>query len=263
MVDGVITYLRPMAVRSRYHANDISRDVLDRDPHTVAIADIRTATDTPRLDREGFALVSHVSAVADFADAGALYRDEIIALISDLSGADAVVVNSPGILRFSEQSAQSGMLNNSRPARFAHVDVSDATAAAFAERAKPQGRTMRRFAHYNIWRCVSAPPQDVPLTLCDARSVGPQDLFEADAIFDEPGKPEWSFIGLVLAHNKAHRWHYTSQMTPDEVLVFKTNDSDPAQPHAVPHVAFNDPSCPPDTHPRRSIEMRATAYWFD
>ena len=30
-------------------------------------------------------------------------------------------------------------------------------------------------------------------------------------------------------------------MTRDEALVFKTNDSDPKQPHHVPHTAFNDP----------------------
>jgi hypothetical protein len=49
----------------------------------------------------------------------------------------------------------------------------------------------------------------------------------------------------------------------DEVLVFKTNDSDPARPHHVPHTAFNDPSCPPGVTPRASLEMRVICYWFD
>jgi hypothetical protein len=31
------------------------------------------------------------------------------------------------VLRFAERSQDSGALNNSRPARFVHVDVSDAT----------------------------------------------------------------------------------------------------------------------------------------
>jgi hypothetical protein len=30
----------------------------------------------------------------------------------------------------------------------------------------------------------------------------------------------------------------------------------------VPHVAFDDPSCPPDAAPRVSIEMRGIAYWY-
>ena len=122
---------------------------------------------------------------------------------------------------------------------------------------------MRRFAHYNVWRVLSPPPQDVPLAVCDARSLSQADLMEADAIFDVPGKPEWSFEGLIVRYNPRHRWSYFSNMTREEALVFKTNDSDPSQPHNVPHTAFNDPTCPSGVAPRASIEMRAIAYWFD
>jgi hypothetical protein len=48
-----------------------------------------------------------------------------------------------------------------------------------------------------------------------------------------------------------------------EALVFKTHDSDPARAHCVPHVAFDNPLCGPQTAPRASIEMRAIALWFD
>jgi len=33
--------------------------------------------------------------------------------------------------------------------------------------------------------------------------------------------------------------------------------------HCVPHVAVDDPGCPPGVPPRMSIEMRGTAYWYD
>jgi hypothetical protein len=51
-------------------------------------------------------------------------------------------------------------------------------------------------------------------------------------------------------------------MNRDEVLVFKTHDSDTGQPNHVPHAAFNDPTCPSGLAPRASIEMRGIAYWF-
>jgi len=51
-------------------------------------------------------------------------------------------------------------------------------------------------------------------------------------------------------------------MSADEVLVFKTHDSDHSQPKHVPHAAFNNPASPPGALPRASIEMRAIAYWF-
>ncbi len=170
-----------------------------------------------------------------------------------------------GVLRFGEKSPLSGKLNNSFPARFIHIDSSDPTAKGFAERSKPQDvdRPVRRYCHYNVWRVLSAPPQDVPLAVCDARSFTKKDLVEADAVFDVPGQPEWGFEGYVVRYDPGHRWVYWSNMTRDEALVFKTNESDPALAHHVPHSAFDDPGCPDGAEPRASIEMRACCYWFD
>jgi hypothetical protein len=267
-VEGLVNYTSAMAERPRYYANDHTRDILVLEERTIRIVDARDRPVPPSLETEGFALVKHHSEVSDFRDTATvmqIHPAEIEGLVKELSGADRVVVNSPGVLRFSESSEDCGRLNNSRPARFIHIDISDATARAFAERACPQevGKPVRRFAHYNVWRALSPPPQDVPLAVCDSRSVSSGDLLAADAVFDVPGKPEWSFEGLVIRHNAAHRWSYFSNMTREEALVFKTNDSDPSRPHNVPHSAFNDPSCPIGAAPRASIEMRAIAYWFD
>lgn len=265
-VKGVMNYTGAMHERARFHAVDHSRDNLVLEAATVTIEDARHAADPPRLEREGFILVRHTTAVSNFRDPEEVERinaPEVERLIAGLSGADLVVCNSPGVLRFGERSAEAGTLVNSYPARFIHIDVSDPTAAVFAERAKPGGsKAVRRFAHYNVWRVLSPPPQDVPLAVCDARTVSPSDILPADAIFDAPEMPEWSFEGLVVHPNPCHRWVYYSNMTPDEVLVFKTNDSDPGVPHHVPHSAFDDPSCPAGVQPRASIEMRAIAFWL-
>jgi len=253
----------PSAPRPRYHANDQSRDTVVLDPKLMPITSARGGGAT--LDSLGFELVAHESAVRDWHDKAeimARHAPEIIGLLRAQTRADAVVVTSPGLLRFSERSGRAGSLSNSRPARFAHVDVSEATARAFAARSQPEGRPPLRFAHYNVWRALSAPPQDVPLAVCDARSVAANDLLPADAVFDEPDTPEWSFEGLVVAHNPAHRWMYFPDMHAGEALIFKTYDSDPARARCVPHVAFDNPACPSEAPPRMSIEMRATAYWF-
>lgn len=261
-VTAAINYTAPMRVRPRYHANDTSRDAIDLAPTRVALIDGRTSP--PSLDREGFELVEHKSAVDDFrsADNLPLYRQEIRDLVRTVSGADMVVVNSPGILRFGEKSADSGRLNNSRPARFVHIDINDETAAKFSSAASPPNTRVERSVHYNIWRAITPPPQDVPLALCDARSIAAEDLIEADAVFDEPGKPEWSFTGLVVGASPRHRWFWFPDMSRDEAIVFVTNDSDAARPHCVPHSAFDNPLCPPEAPPRASIEMRAVAYWL-
>jgi hypothetical protein len=265
-VEGLVNYIGEMAQRPRYYANDHSRDLLQLDPRKVAIEDARKRIKAPSLVHEGFELVAHTSEIGDFKDAAEvarLHSKEIERLLLEVTGADLVVIPGPGVLRFGESSKDAGKYSNSLPARFIHVDVSDVTAEEFAQRSMPNiGRAPRRFAHYNVWRAFSPPPQDIPLALCDARSVVLADLICADAVFDVKDKPEWSFEGWVVRRNPEHRWSFFSDMTRDEALIFKTNDSDPAQPHCVPHSAFDDPSCPKGVPPRASIEMRGIAYWF-
>lgn len=256
-----IAYAARSPVRQRYFANDHSRDTVVVEPRTITIVSGRG--EPPSLEREGFQLVPHVSSVADFEDArdvAARHPAEMVELLLGLSSADDVRVTAPGILRFSEASGRAGSLDNSMPARFAHIDATGETSARFAAQELPEGRELRRYAHYNVWRAFSPPPQDVPLALCDARSVATADLLVADAVFDPPGQPEWSFESWIVAHNPAHRWLWFPDMTRDEVVVFRTSDSLLGMP--VPHIAFDNPSAPSDAQPRASIEMRAVAYWY-
>ena len=266
-VHGKLGFSEPMNSRPKFHANDISRDVLNVVPRAVHIEDARGFAAPPALDVEGFCLRPHASQVRNFRDPGELERvhaGEIRQLLLEVSGAHHVSVNPRGVLRFGERSQESGALNNSRPARFVHVDVSDTTALQFYERSRPDnGRKVRRSAQYNVWRVLTPPPQDVPLAVCDARSLAAADLISADAIFDKDGAIAFSFEAWLLQHNPRQRWVFFSNMTPGEVLVFKTHDTDSTVAHCVPHGAFDDPSCPADAAPRASLEMRGIAYWFD
>jgi hypothetical protein len=266
-VTGTIVYLGAMRERPRFHANDHSRDNLLLEAHAVPIEDARSRAVPPSLDLEGFGLVPHKSAIADFRDKDEVARHapaEIMALIKRLSGAEAVIMLGGPILRFAERSTEAGRFDNSQPARFTHVDASDARAGLSAEELKPKGidRPIRRFTQFNIWRAISPPPQDIPLAVCDTRSVAPGDLVIGDAVFDHYGVPEWSAESTLVRANAAHRWTYFSNMRDDEALVFVCKDSEPGRPRHVPHCAFDDPSCPADAAPRASIEMRAMAYWF-
>ena len=266
-ISGKLGFSEPADFRPRFFANDHSRDELNISQIAVPITDMRKRAMPPSIDVEGFCLMPHQSAVGNFRDpdeVASVYGQEVRELLLDVTGADEVIVNKSGVLRFSEKSQDAGTLDNSLPARFTHIDVSDATAAVFYEQTRPDnGREVRRSAQYNVWRVLSAPPQDVPLAVCDARSLSPEDLITADALFDRDGEVVWSFEALLIRHNPRQSWAFFSNMTPQEALIFKTHDSDPARAHHVPHGAFDDPTCPADVPPRASIEMRATAYWFE
>ncbi|BBC71106.1 conserved hypothetical protein [Altererythrobacter sp. B11] len=259
-----IAYVRDTGERPRYYANAHEKDTIVLAPAEMPIADMRGQETS--LDVEGCVLVRHRTEVADFADPQQIeqiHLAEIEALLKQVTGCDAVAVSPRGILRFSEKSGKTGSSDNSHPARFAHVDVSAPTGVQFRQQTAPEGRAIARSAQYNVWRAISGAPQDVPLALCDARSVAGPEMIEADAIFDPPGgAPEFSFEGYVVAHHPGHRWMWFSDMTPDEAIIFKTSESDPARAQCIPHVAFDNPLAPEDCPPRVSMEMRASCYWF-
>jgi hypothetical protein len=259
----LINYSAREPARPRYFANDHSRDTVIVEQHAMPAHDAR-ATSPGGLDACGFILVDHKSAVSDFHDrdlAARLHCPEIAELIGAVTGADHVLCKTGPLMRFSERTGDAGSKDNSYPARFCHVDVSDATARQFSV-ASASGRPFRRAAHFNVWRALSPAPQDVPLALLDARTVSGGELIPADAIFDSPGG-DFQFEGLVVCHDPGHRWFWFPDLAVDEAILFKTHDSLSGVASSVPHVAFDDPVHPTDGVPRISIEMRAIAYWWD
>jgi hypothetical protein len=263
-VRAQIGYSERTERRPFFYANAHEKDFVPLKPVEVTIRDARGMN--ADLDREGFYLVEHTSALADLTDLAAvkeIHSPEIEAMLKALTGADHIAMTPFGILRFSEKSGANKSHDNSHPARFVHVDMAREPAAAMRDKGAPPDREIVRSAQYNVWRVISQPPQDVPLGLCDFTSIEGGDLIDCDAIFDPlDGSPEWRFRNYLLAHNPAHRWYYFADMHPGEAIVFKTAESDPARAQMMPHGAFDNPIAGPDASPRASLEMRGTAYWF-
>jgi hypothetical protein len=68
-------------------------------------------------------------------------------------------------------------------------------------------------------------------------------------------------VARVCRYDDAHRWHYFSSLTRDEVIVFKAFDSAAPDALNVAHTAFDDPTAPADAIPRSSIEARFIAFF--
>jgi hypothetical protein len=223
------------------------------------------------LDREGFVLVRHVSSVGDFdaveedPEVDRRYADEMAELLRRVTGAAHVLMLGGGKKRHGERAAEKlAPLANAKPARYPHADNTDASSVGQVEMIERFVPALAvgdhpRWALYNMWRCVSEPPQDVPLAVCDARTVEPDDEITILAVTMIRGSGEYRHDTTGYRHNPAHRWHYYPGMTRDEVLIFKAHDSDPTRARRVPHTAFDDPTCPPGAPPRASVEMRALA----
>jgi hypothetical protein len=227
---------------------------------------------TTDLDREGFVLVQHASSIADFgeieetADIDQRYVTEMTDLLAEVTGAQKVFLLGGGKKRYGETAtAKLSPLLNAKPARYPHADNTDASSAElialigmFVDDIDLDAYS--RHAMYNAWRAVSSPPQDIPLAVCDARSVQPEDEVTIRAVsLERSGEITHDTTGY--RYNPRHRWHYYPDMTRDEVLVFKAHDTDPDRSRRVPHTAFADPSCPAGVATRASVEVRALALY--
>lgn len=219
------------------------------------------------LDREGFVLVRHKSKVEDFElieeDPGIdrIYTNEMAALLREVTGGAFAMMLGGGKKRYGESAADKlALLINAKPARYAHADNTDISAQKLFEHiaaASGGGLPMNaRWALYNMWRAVSPPPQDFPLAVCDARSINAGDEVPVTAVTTSRGVGDLRHDTTGYLHNPKHRWHYYPDMTRDEVIVFKSHDSQDGVARRVAHTAFTDPTCPPGTPTRASVEAR-------
>jgi hypothetical protein len=236
---------------------------------TVQITNARSLESD--LDREGFALVRHTSSIVDFdliqddPEVDQRYVDEMADLLARVTGASQTFMLGRGKRRYGEGATDKlAQLSNAKPARYPHADNTDASAKGLVEMigAFVDGIDLTaysRYALYNMWRAVSAPPQDFPLAVCDARTVSLQDEVTVTAITLEKDTGEITHDTTGYLYNPAHRWYYYRDMTPEEVLVFKAHDTDRSRSSRVPHSAFTDPTCPAGVTTRASVEMRGLA----
>jgi hypothetical protein len=266
-VQATIAYYDP----PRRPAPDVRPDftALPLTGRPVTVGNMRAAGGGFTLDREGFTLVTAPTAVGDFYDPGEVagrYVAEARDLVRTLTGCAATALLNSPVIRVSGRAGP-------RPAGttftgdFAHADFSAAAAVAMLERNLPQAeaaaRMLSRFCVLNVWRTFSGPPQDVPLALCDVRSVAPPDKQYCEITMKTAMGDLLTWENIAYYHNPAHRWWYCPDMTRDDAYVFRSFDSAPGHAEQVPHSAFVSESCPPSAPPRASIEVRVFAFFED
>ena len=261
-----LLYLAPMTERPHSYTYDpppgVPRTNTANAPHRVTVHDARPMAHDLSLDREGFELVDHRSAQRDFYDEDELrrvYYPEAERLVAQYTGASRVIIFDHTIRRREWGTMDRAAGAPRQPATRVHND--------YTERSAPQrirdlmgdeadDLLRHRYEFINVWRPIRGPLRDAPLAMCDARSVGPNDLVASDLIYqDRKGEI------YLMYHNPAQHWYYVPAMREDEALLLKCYDS-ARDGRAVlsPHGAFEDPTAPPDVLPRESIELRTIAF---
>jgi hypothetical protein len=227
----------------------------------VRIHDARPLVRNLSLDRNGFTLVAHRTAVRDFFDPEELaqvYYPEIERLVEQVSGAPRVVVFDH-TLRSGDEAEQSARRIR-EPVLWAHNDYTEWSGPQRVRDILPDEADRllaHRFSIIQVWRAIGQPIQSNPLAIVDARTVAAVDLIKAERRY-----PHRVGETYQLQHNPAQRWFYFPQMNRDEALVFKVYDSQAdGRARFTPHCSFIDPSTPSGAPPRQSIEVRTFAFF--
>ncbi len=231
---------------------------------SVAIHNGRARAEDFSLDREGFALMAHQSAVGDFYDDGviaAVYEAEAKALVASATGAARVE-----IFDHTRRAASLGVQKARMIREPASIIHNDYTARSGPQRlrdhfpeAPGEAETLlrRRFIIVNVWRSIRGTVLNAPLALCDAASLAPEDLVSVERRAKDR-------IGEIqqAVYNPAHRWYYFPEMQPDEALLIKTYDSaTDGRARFTIHTSFDDPSAAANAPPRESLETRCFAFF--
>ena len=94
------------------------------------------------------------------------------------------------------------------------------------------------------------------------RTVSEKELIPTDLFNYLPGQEEALTVEICQSsHNDSHKWYFYPEMNKDEVLMFKTYDSDEQPFIPTLHSAFDYPETPEGASPRKSIEVRAVCFF--
>lgn len=262
-IDTVMNFSGPVAGRARVDAPNWANTNMALEEHALRLCDARPDAAAGRLslDREGFTLVRHASGLTEASDIEAeavSYLAATGALLAGLTGATLVLPQGKGLLRRVNRAGAIG------PSRWTHLDYTQAAAAQWVDWMEVwEDRPLRqypRFAVLQTWRCLTPPPADNTLVLCDATTLAAEDCIAFDACvrepYDEPGNV---FESQFTKYSPAQRWYYFADLAPDELIVFKGFDSDPARNAMPPHNSIDLPARP--AAPRVSVEARFFAFF--
>ena len=232
--------------------------------HTMPVHDGRAAAGELSLERTGFVLVEHRSAVEDFDDERVLadvYYPEMRALVAAQTGARAVIVFDH-TLRSGDEDEQRAR-GRREPVQIVHNDYTEWSGPQrlrdLLPRAEAEAWLRGRIAVVQVWRPIRRAVERSPLAICDARSVAASDLIAAER--RHPGR-----VGEIyqVAYNPAHRWYWFPHMRPEEAIVFKCYDSlTDGRARFTAHTAFEAPGIAATATPRESIEVRTIALFGD
>jgi hypothetical protein len=113
-----------------------------------------------------------------------------------------------------------------------------------------------RVAFINVWKPLNI-VEERQLAMCDATTSPLDDFFKLYVRYRERTGENY-----VMRYSPKHKWWYFPKMSPEQVILLKTFDSETdGRARFVGHSALEDPTSPPDARMRESIEIRTIVFF--
>jgi len=145
------------------------------------------------------------------------------------------------------------------PSTQAHVDQSPTSVLERVHRLFPdraEELLKGRVRLLNLWRPTNGPIVEFPLAVCDGSTLPSDNLIETDRI-----RRTYTGCTMYAMHCESTRWYYKHRQDVDDVLLFKSFDSDSEMVPYAAHAAFDlQTVCDDDYRPRESVEVRAMVF---
>lgn len=233
--------------------------------HEMAVTDGWHRAKSFSIDKEGFALHNFKTNHNKWEDDEAVksnFYPEVVEILKQNTGAKRILVFDHTI----RTNANSGKpltdetkTSQRTPVMLVHCDYtaeSGPTRVRQLLKEEADDLLSRRVAFINVWKPINV-VEERPLAMCDITSTTSEDFFKLHLRYrDRNGE------NYVMRHSPKHKWWYFPKMTPEQVILLKTYDSETdGRARFVGHSAFEDPTSPPDAPTRESIEVRTIAFF--
>lgn len=245
-------------------ANDIHEP--GDDPREMQIHDGWSKAQEFNVDKNGFELSEDLKTnFDDWENEDAVRKEfypEVVEFLKKNTGAKRVLVFDHTIrtkANDAKKLTQETSTSQRAPVMLVHCDYTAQSGPTRVKQLLPdeaEELLKERCAFINVWKPVRNIVEERPLCMCDVASAPATDFFKLHLRYrDRDGE------NYVMRHSDRHQWFYFPKMTPEQVILLKTYDSDTERAQFVGHSAFVDPTSPANAKTRESVEIRTIAFF--
>jgi hypothetical protein len=232
----------------------------------MAVTDGWNRAESFSVDKEGFSVHDFKTAYDQWEDdervRGTFYP-EVVEFLKKTTGAKRILVFDHTIrTKVNEAKKITEEKNTSQraPVMLVHCDyTSESGPLRVRQLLEDEAEELlsRRVAFFNVWKPIHRVVEERPLAMCDVTSTKAEDFFKLYLRYrDRNGE------NYVMRYSPDHKWWYFPKMTPEQVIILKTYESETdGRARFVGHSAFEDPNSPPDAPIRESVEIRTIAFF--